>query len=276
MSVLPRFDFVYLGDNARAPYGNKSFDLIHEYTLEGIEFLFNQGCELVILACNTASARALKNIQVLHLPKNRPDRRVLGVIRPSVEALAGLPCGALPGVTKPTLATGTVAVVGTESTIASDSYGLELRKLAPNLNLIQQACPLWASLVEAGELQGAGTEYFLRKSLEPIFAREEKIQKLLLGCTHYPLLLPTLRKLVPAGVEIIDQSEIVAERFAGWLKRHSDFESALGRNALREFATTDDAEWFSKRGQKLLGMPFEAVKARLGAAKMGISSLSCV
>jgi glutamate racemase len=265
LSALPQYDYVFLADSARAPYGARSLDVIYEFTLESVEWLFDEGCTLVILACNTASTRALRNIQQLHLPSHRPDRRVLGVVRPSVEALAGLPPGAIPGRTPPSLATGLVAVLGTESTIASDSYGLELRKLAPHLELIQQACPLWAPLVEAGELNGPGTEWFLRRSLDPVLNSGRRPQRILLGCTHYPLLLPAIRPLVPEDVEILSQGEIVASRLANWLERHPEEEARLGRRGLRRFVTTDDAAWFSARGERLLGRPLTAERIRLTA-----------
>jgi glutamate racemase len=263
LKSLPRYDYLFLADSARAPYGARSSDVINQFTLESVEWLFNEGCTLVVLACNTASARALRNIQQLHLPVHRSDRRVLGVVRPSVEALAALPPGAIPGETPPSDATGAVAVLGTESTIASDSYGLELRKLAPRLDLIQQACPMWVPLVEAGELAGAGTDYFLRQSLAPILKRPRLPQRLLLGCTHYPLLLPALRPLIPREVEILDQAEIVTTRLADWLRRHPEHESRLTKNGTRRFATTDDPAWFSKRGERLLGRGFTAERVRL-------------
>ncbi len=263
LKTLPSYDYLFLADNARAPYGARSADVINEFTLEAVEWLFEQGCPLVILACNTSSARALRNIQQLHLPLHRPDRRVLGVVRPSVEALAGLPPGAIPGETKPSLTSGRVAVLGTESTIASDSYAIELRKLAPGLELMQQACPLWVPLVEAGELDGAGTEWFLRRSLEPVLRPGGEPQRLLLGCTHYPLLLPAIRRIVPSPIEILDQAEIVASRLADWLQRHPEFEARLGRTGARQFATTDDPEWFARRGERLLGRPLQAHQVRL-------------
>ncbi|ACB77491.1 glutamate racemase [Opitutus terrae] len=265
LKTLPRYDYLFLADSARAPYGARSADVINEFTLEAVEWLFDQGCPLVVLACNTASARALRNLQQLHLPAHRPDRRVLGVVRPSVEALAGLPPGAIPGETAPSLATGTVAVLGTASTIASDSYAIELQKLAPGLTLIQQPCPMWVPLVEAGELDGPGAEYFLRRSLEPVLNRAPLPQRLLLGCTHYPLLLPAIRRLVPASVEILDQGEIVATRLADWLQRHRDHEARLTRNGTRRFVTTDDPAWFAQRGEKLLGRPLHAERVHLRA-----------
>jgi glutamate racemase len=261
--ALPQYDYLFLADSARAPYGARSLDVIYEFTLESVEWLFEEGCTLVILACNTASTRALRNIQQLHLPVRRPDRRVLGVVRPSVEALAGLPLGAVPGRTAPSAGTGIVAVLGTESTIASDSYGMELRKLAPHLELVQQACPLWAALVEAGELEGPGTEWFLRRSLEPVLKSGRRPKRILLGCTHYPLLLPAIRALVPPEVEILAQGEIVAARLANWLARHPDQERRLGRSGLRRFVTTDDPAWFAARGARLLGRPMEAGRIRL-------------
>jgi glutamate racemase len=265
LRALPRYDYVFLADSARAPYGARSADVINEFTLEAVEWLFDEGCTLVVLACNTSSARALRNIQQLHLPAHRPDRRVLGVVRPSVEALAGLPPGAIPGETAPSDAAGVVAVLGTESTIASDSFGIELRKLAPRLELVQQACPMWVPLVEAGELDGPGTEWFLRKSLGPVLAPHRRPQRLLLGCTHYPLLLPALRRLVPAEVEILNQAEIVSSRLADWLRRHPERETRLTRGGTRRFATTDDPAWFAERGGPLLGQAFTAERARLKA-----------
>lgn len=263
LRALPEYDYLFLADSARAPYGARSAEVINQFTLESVEWLFDEGCTLVVLACNTASARALRNIQQLHLPAHRPDRRVLGVVRPSVEALAALPPGAIPGETPPSDAVGTVAVLGTESTIASDSYGLELRKLAPRLELIQQACPMWVPLVEAGELNGPGAEYFLRQSLAPVLDRAQRPERLLLGCTHYPLLLPALRPLIPREVEILDQAEIVTTRLADWLRRHPEHESRLAKKGRRRFATTDDAAWFSRRGERLLGHAFTAERVRL-------------
>ena len=263
LKALPQYDYVFLADSARAPYGARSLDVIYEFTLESVEWLFDEGCTLVLLACNTASTRALRNLQQLHLPKHRPDRRVLGVVRPSVEALAGLPPGAVPGRTPPSPATGVVAVLGTESTIVSDSYGIELRKLAPHLELIQQACPLWVPLVEAGELDGPGTKWFLRQSLKPVLDSGRRPQRILLGCTHYPLLLPAIRRLVPTEVEILAQGEVVAPRLGAWLERHPEQEARLGRSGLRRFVTTDDAAWFSARGEKLLGRPLTAERIRL-------------
>jgi glutamate racemase len=266
VEALPTYDYLFLADSARAPYGARSPDVINEFTLESVEWLFDQGCTLVVLACNTASARALRNIQQLHLPQHRPDRRVLGVVRPSVEALAGLPPGAIPGETSPSSATGTVAVLATESTVASDSYGIEIRKLAPGITLLQQACPMWVPLVEAGELDGPGTEWFLKRSLAPLIERPQPPQRLLLGCTHYPLLLPAIRRLVPNSIQVLNQAEIVTSRLADWLQRHPEQERRLTRGGGRRFVTTDDPVWFADRGERLLGRTFTAERARLKPA----------
>ncbi len=260
---LPPYDYLFLADSARAPYGARSFDVIHDFTLEAVEWLFNEGCTLVILACNTASARALRTIQQRHLPAHRPDRRVLGVVRPSVEALAGLPVGSVPGYTAPSRAEGTVAVLATESTVASDSFGLELRKLAPRLELIQQACPLWAPLVEAGEIEGAGAEWFLHRYLDPVLAAPRPPHRILLGCTHYPILLPGIRRIVPPSIEVLPQGEIVAARLADWLQRHPDQEARLARNGKCQVATTDDPLWFADHCRRIVSETLAVQRVRL-------------
>jgi glutamate racemase len=260
---LPEYDYFYLGDSARAPYGSRSLEVVHSFTREAVEFLFDAGCPLVLLACNTASAQALRTLQQRHLPAHRPDRRVLGVVRPSAEALAGLPPGAIPGVTQPSLAYGTVAVLGTVGTVASGSYALELAKLAPRLHLVEQACPLWVPLVEAGETSGPGVDYFLHKYLDPLFARTHPPSRLLLGCTHYPLLQTGIRATVPSAVEIIDQGGLVAERLADWLARHPDMESRLSRSEGRRYATTDDPSWFAAHGEPIMRAPITVERVRL-------------
>jgi len=267
---LPRFDYLYLGDSARAPYGARSLDVIYEFTREAVEFLFDAGCPLVILACNTASARALRTLQQRHLPARRPDRRILGVVRPSAEALAGLRADAVPGAPGAVEARGTVAVLGTAGTIGSDSYRLELAKLAPQLRLVQQACPLWVPLVEEGELAGPGAEYFLRKYLDPVLAASP--DRILLACTHYPLLLPAIAAIVveerartraTAPAEILVQGDIVAARLAAWMARHPEMTARLGQHGARRFATTDDPQWFAARAAALLGREIAVEKVHL-------------
>jgi glutamate racemase len=261
---LPDYDYLYLGDSARVPYGNRSHEIVYEFTREAVFELFARGCPLVVIACNTASARALRRIQQEDLPRRAPDRRVLGVVRPSAEALAGLPPGAIPGITEPALISGTVAVLGTPGTVASDSYRLELAKLAPGLTLVQQACTLWVPLVEAGETEGPGTEYFLRKYLGPLFAPgATPPSRILLGCTHYPLLLSGIRANVPAGVEVLPQGPLVAERLADWLRRHPEMETRLARGGRYEVLTTDDPGWFGEFSARVLGGECSATKIRL-------------
>lgn len=263
-SRLPKYDYSYLGDSARAPYGNRSHEAVYEFTREAVFELFARGCPLVVVACNTASARALRRLQQQDLPYRAPDRRVLGVVRPSAEALAGLPPGAIPGVTAPALVSGTVAVLGTPGMVASESYRLELAKLAPGLTLVQQACSLWVPLVEAGETEGPGTEYFLRKYLSPLFAPGvTPPTRILLGCTHYPLLLRGIRANVPEPVELLAQGPLVAERLADWLTRHPEMETRLGRGGSYEVLTTDDPAWFGEFGQRILGVELDVTKVRL-------------
>jgi glutamate racemase len=267
---LPAYDYLYLGDSARAPYGARSHDAVYQFTREAVEYLFDAGCPLVILACNTASARALRTLQQRHLPARRPDRRILGVVRPAAEALAGIPPDAVPGATPPVDAPGAVAVLGTTGTIASDSYRLELAKLAPRLRLIQQACPLWVPLVEAGELEGPGTDYFLHKYLDPVLAAAPRPDRILLACTHYPLLLPAIRRVIDRAVRgpaiaILEQGRLVADRLATWMARHPEMETRLGRGGARRYLTTDDPEWFAARAAALLGRPIAAETVHLPA-----------
>jgi len=261
---LPAFDYFYLGDSARAPYGARSPDVIYEFTREAVEFLFDAGCPLVILACNTASARALRTLQQRHLPARRPDHRILGVVRPSAEALAGLPPEAPPGAVARESATGTVAVLGTTGTIASDSYRIELAKLAPGLRLVQQSCPLLVPLVEEGELSGPGTDYFLHKYLDPILDATAPPERILLACTHYPLLVTSIRAVVDdPAIELLDQGEIVASRLARWLARHPEMTTRLTQTGARRYATTDDPQWFAARAAGLLGRAIAAEKVHL-------------
>ena len=202
---LPGYDYLYLGDSARSPYGGRSLEIVHRFTREAVQWLFDEGCGLVVIACNTASAQALRNIQQLDLPARWPDRRVLGVIRPSVEALVGIPPATPPHLRRPDITGGSVAVLATRGTVLSNSYGLEMAKLAPGLGFIQQACPLWVPLIEAGELSGPGVDHYVRLYLEPVLKGPELPRRILLGCTHYPLLLPIIRQVVPESIEVISQ-----------------------------------------------------------------------
>jgi len=241
---LPGYDYVYLGDNARTPYGHRSFETVYRFTAEAVRFLLARDCALVVVACNTASARALRTVQQTLLPALAPDRRVLGIIRPSVEALAG------------ERGWRTVALWATPGTVASDSYGLELQKLRPELRLLQVACPLLVPLVENGELEGAGLLHFLRKYWAETEARAAGgavVDALLLACTHYPLLLPRIRGVVPEGVRVLAQGEIVAPSLEDYLRRHPEIESRLSRDGGSEFLTTDTSEAFDRLAELFLG-----------------------
>jgi glutamate racemase len=258
---LPGYDYLYLGDSARAPYGTRSFETIYEFTRQAVEFLFAEGCPLVVLACNTASARALRSLQQRWLPQHHPDRRILGVVRPSAEALAGLPPGAIPGVTAPALVTGQVAVLATPGTVASDSYRLELDKLAPGLTLVQIPCPMFVPLVEAGELDGPGVDVFAARYLAPLHAAPP--ERLLLGCTHYPLLLPRIAAHAPRNTQLLTQGPLVADRLADWLDRHPEMRARLSARGGRRFATTDDPAWFAAQGARILGQSMSVERVRV-------------
>jgi glutamate racemase len=229
---LPQFDYIYLGDNARTPYGNRSFEVVYSYTLEAVERLFQMGAHLVILACNTASAKALRTIQQVDLPRIDPNRRVLGVIRPSVERIGGI--------TK----TNHVGVLGTIGTVQSESYPLEIAKLYPNISVVQEACPMWVPLVENGEADGKGADYFVKKNIDNLFRADDKIDAVVLGCTHYPLLIEKIRKFLPLGVTIVSQGDIVAESLADYLVRHPEMEANCSKGGSVKFYTTENEERF--------------------------------
>jgi len=231
---LPQYDYIYLGDNARAPYGTRSFETVYEYTLECVKHLFSKGCPLVVLACNTASAKALRNIQQNDLAKIDPSKRVLGVIRPTTELVGKL--------TK----TKCVGVLGTTGTINSGSYPIEIAKFYPDVKVFQQACPMWVPLVENNEYNGEGADYFIKKCCDELMQQNKNIDSVILGCTHYPLLIDKIKKYLPSGINIISQAEIVAESLSDYLNRHPEIESRISKNARVEFFTTDSAENFDR------------------------------
>jgi glutamate racemase len=245
---LPQYDFLYLGDNARTPYGTRSFGVVYEYTLQAVKYLFSQNCPLVILACNTASAKALRNIQQLDLPKIAPDRRVLGVIRPSVEKVSEI--------TK----NGHVGVLGTTGTVLSESYPIELKKWAGGKvkSTVQEACPLWVPLVENNETESEGAEYFVKKHIENILEKDKKLDTIILGCTHYPLLINQIRKFVPENIHILEQGEIVAEKLSYYLRRHPEMEKRLSKNGHIRFETTESAENFNEKAALFIGREVDA------------------
>lgn len=238
---LPEYDYLYLGDNARAPYGNRSFDAVYQYTLEAVEWLFGQGCELVVLACNTASAKALRQIQQMHLPLRNDHKRVLGVIRPTTENIGNY--------TK----TKHVGIMGTAGTVKSNSYPMEIAKFFPDLVVSQEACPMWVYLVEHNHLEGEGADYFVHQNISRILEKDPMIDTLLLACTHYPLLEKTIRKFLPVQVKLVSQGAIVAERLEDYLFRHQEITTLLSLNGNRLFATTDDASIFNEQATLFFG-----------------------
>lgn len=229
---LPEYDYLYLGDNARAPYGTRSFDIVYEFTRQAVEELFNRGCHLVILACNTASAKALRSIQQHVLPVTDPDRRVLGVIRPTVEILSEM--------TK----TGHIGLLATPGTVRSHSYAMEVEKLNPEMEITEKDCPMWVPLVETGEFNGPGADYFVKKYIDAILEEDPDIDTLILGCTHYPLLLPKIRQYTPEHIRILPQGELVAESLADYLRRHPEMERECTKGGTIEFLTTESPEKF--------------------------------
>ncbi|MCF8256760.1 MAG: glutamate racemase [Flavobacteriales bacterium] len=241
VTALPQYDYLYLGDNARTPYGTRSFETVYHYTLECVTYLFDQGCPLVIVACNTASAKALRTIQQRDLPKMRAGLRVLGVIRPTAEVIGN------------STRTGHVGVLGTSGTVASESYPIEIGKFFPDVSVHQQACPLWVPLIENNEHQGDGADFFIQKYLDELIAQSSSIDTILLGCTHYPLLMEKIKAHVAKEVTIIPQGKIVADSLTDYLSRHAEMESKLSRNGTRNFLTTDDAAAFDSKARIFYG-----------------------
>ena len=253
--LLPGYDYVYLGDNARTPYGNRSFEAVLRFTLEGVAHLFQLGCPLVVIACNTASAKALRSIQQGYLPSSYPDRRVLGVIRPTVEAV------------DEHSSSGAVALWATQGTVQSGSFALELRKHAPRVVLTQQACPLLVPLIEAGELEGPGLEHFIRTYWEQTVRRAPGIDTLLLGCTHYPLIRRQIESLVPPGVKVLSQDELVAPRLADYLRRHPEMDARLAREGRCCFLTTDSSAHFDHLAEIFMGHPIASETVDLAPSR---------
>lgn len=246
---LPQYEYLYLGDNARAPYGNRSFDTVYHYTLESVRWLFDQGCPLVILACNTASAKALRTIQQHDLPRIAPDRRVLGVIRPTAELIGTYS------------STGQIGVLGTRGTVQSESYLIEIAKFFPGHQVFQQACPMWVPLVENNQHTRPGADYFVSECLTQLFENHPDIDTLLLACTHYPLLMDKILAHVPEKVRVISQGPIVADSLADYLVRHPEVESRISQGPGRRYFTTDSTEDFDNQAKVFLGEEVRAEKA---------------
>ncbi len=249
---LPVYDYVYLGDNARAPYGTRSFETVYQYTLESVKWLFDQGCPLVILACNTASAKALRSIQQKDLPHMvDPSKRVLGVIRPTAEVIGKFSL------------TGEIGILATQGTVVSGSYPIEISKFFPELKVVQQACPMWVPLIENNEHQTEGAAFFVNKCVHSLLERSPQIDTILLACTHYPLLQEKIAAAAGPGIQIVSQGEIVADSLADYLNRHPEIEQKLGKGGGRAFYTTDSTEDFDRHGTEFFGTAVVSQHIRL-------------
>ena len=250
---IPGYDYIYLGDTARAPYGNRSFQTIHQYTWDCVQWLFKQGCPLIILACNTASAKALRNIQQLDLKNEDPAKRVLGVIRPTAEVIGNYS------------KTKEIAVLGTKGTVQSESYVIEINKFFPDVTVHQQACPLWVPLIENGEYDKPGADYFVKKYLDQVLAKSANIDTLLLACTHYPLIQQKIKEYLPADINVVSQGDIVAKSLIDYLHRHPEMERSISKNGTQQFfTTTDDTADFDYYGELFFG---EKVRSGYAAVK---------
>ena len=250
--LLPGYDYLYLGDNARAPYGPRSFDVVYEFTRQAVQRLFEMGCHLVILGCNTASAKALRTIQQVDLPKWDKDRRVLGVIRPTAEIMGSL------------TESRHVGVLATEGTIKSESYNLEIKKLYPDVQVSGVACPFWVPLVEYNEADSPGADYFVKKRIDQIMNLDPQIDAIILGCTHYPLLMPKILKYLPAGVMVVPQGEYVAESLKSYLERHPEMEQQCSKGGTTHYLTTENPDKFKEQAQIFLHEPVEVENITLG------------
>ena len=246
VATLSAYDYIYLGDNARAPYGPRSFDTVYHYTLQCVEWFFKKGCSLVILACNTASAKALRTLQQNDLATKYPGKRVLGVIRPTTEQIGQL--------TK----TGKVGVLGTSGTVRSLSYPIEIEKFYPDVEVYQEACPMWVPLIENGEYENEGAQYFIKKNLSNLLGKAKDIDTVLLACTHYPLIKNQIEKLLPADVTVISQASLVSESLKDYLARHPEIDEKCSKNGEVIFFTTDSAEDFNINGSKFYGRPLQS------------------
>ena len=244
---LPDYDYIYIGDTARAPYGNRSFQTIHQYTWECVQWLFEQGCPLVILACNTASAKALRNIQQIDLKNEDPAKRVLGVIRPTAEVVGNY------------TRSKEIGVLGTRGTVNSGSYKIEIGNFFPDVNVHQQACPLWVPLIENGEYNKPGADYFVKEYLDGIMAQSANIDTLLLGCTHYPLMEKKIREYLPTNIEIVSQGDIVAKSLTEYLHRHPEMEASISKKRTQKFyTTTDDTADFDHYAEIFFSAPVKS------------------
>ena len=251
MKKMPEYDYVYLGDNARAPYGSRSFESVYEYTLECVKKLFDMGCELVVLACNTASAKALRTIQQKDLPTLAPDKRVLGVIRPTTELIGNY--------TK----SNHIGVLATNGTVVSGSYPIEINKFFPNITVHQQACPMWVPLIENNEFNSPGADYFIQKNIDQLMRQSPEIDAVILGCTHYPLIEDKIKKQLPVSISVLSQGKIVADSLADYLFRHPEIAAKCSKGGSIHFYTTDTAEQFNKQAALFFGKEIKSEHLKL-------------
>ncbi len=249
--LMPEYDYIYLGDNARSPYGNRSYELVYKFTLQAVKWFFSQGCQLVIIACNTASAKALRNIQQNDLPRIDSFKRVLGVIRPTTESIANFS------------QTGHVAVLGTEGTIQSKSYNIEIEKIHPFLHVTTEACPMWVPLVENGEHDKPGADYFVKQHINSIMSKDRDIDAIILGCTHYPLLLKKIREYTPQHITLISQGEHVAQSLKKYLERHKEMNAMCSKNSNRLYCTTESTDKFKDLASLFLNESIEVEKVNI-------------
>jgi glutamate racemase len=251
VNKLPQYDYLYLGDNARTPYGNRSFETVYEYTLQAVKWFFSKGCPLVVLACNTASAKALRSIQQKDLSVMNTSKRVLGVIRPTTEVIGNYS------------KTKHIGLLATSGTVASGSYKIETEKFFPEVKLFQQACPMWVPLVENDEYNNEGADYFIKKCLDQLLDQSALIDTILLACTHYPLLMDKIKANIPAGIKVISQGEIIADSLSDYLSRHFEVENKLSKNGGRDFYTTDSSVDFDRQAKKFYGTAVTSVQVHL-------------
>lgn len=244
--IMPGYDYLYLGDNARAPYGTRSFEVVYEFTLQAVKRLFSEGCPLVILACNTASAKALRTIQQRDLPVLAPDNRVLGVIRPTAECIGDITHSRH------------VGIFATPGTIRSCTYNMEIAKLYPDIHVTGIACPMWVPLVENNEAHSPGADYFVHQKIDEMFATDPFIDSVILGCTHYPILLDKINRHIPSGVTVIPQGEYVASSLQSYLLRHSDMEKRISHGGTLRMLTTEQPEQFNESASIFLDWPVQA------------------
>ncbi len=249
---LPQYDYCYLGDNARAPYGTRSFDTVYQYTLEAVQWFFKQGCELVVLACNTASAKALRTIQQKDLPLINASKRVLGVIRPTAEIIGNYSTSKQ------------IGILATNGTVQSESYCIEINRFFPEVKVYQEACPMWVPLIENRAYDGPGADYFVQHHINHLLQQSSNIDTLLLACTHYPLLLPKIQQYAPKGITIISQGNIVAKSLVHYLDRHVEIANKCSKNGTLRFCTTDSTADFDTNGVIFFGKPVNSEHILLG------------